>query len=288
VKPDIAIGMMTTAAIVVAIAGLGLRGVVRIGAERSYPPSLPLNRLWRYLRKAVFGLLDEVVVQTADGAEWIRKNTWASKVTVIPNGIPWPMPVFEPRLEPPAKEAQQRHLIAVGRLRPEKQFDQLINVFARLAERFSNWNLMIVGDGPLGPQLSQQVHMLGLQDRILIPGRVGNVSDWYQSADLAALTSEFEGFPNVLLEAMACGLPAVSYDCLTGPSDIISQGKNGLLVPVGDQAALEEALGYLMADDQARLTLSKNAVAVKERFSEPKVFSQWELLFESHVGTRGG
>ena len=119
----------------------------------------------------------------------------------------------------------------------------------------------------------------GLAERVLLPGRAGNVGDWYAASSLYVMSSRFEGFPNTLAEAMACGLPAVSFDCDTGPRDIIRHEVDGLLVPAGDAAALEAALRRLMADPALRGRFAARASEVRERFSLASVSARWEQLF---------
>ena len=106
------------------------------------------------------------------------------------------------------------------------------------------------------------------------------MADWYQRASIFALTSKFEGMPNVLLEALAHGCPAVSYDCDTGPRDIIRDGVDGILVTPGDLVALGAALQSMMQDEDMRLRMAAQAIAVRDRFSIDVVLAQWEQLFE--------
>jgi glycosyltransferase involved in cell wall biosynthesis len=127
---------------------------------------------------------------------------------------------------------------------------------------------------------------MGLVQRVAMPGMAGNVAYWYGQADLFALTSLSEGFPNVLAEAMAHGVPAVSVDCNTGPRDIIRHGIDGLLVPPDDIAALSEALSRVMGDAALRGQLAINATQARERFSVEKIGQMWETLFLSLCGSQ--
>jgi glycosyltransferase involved in cell wall biosynthesis len=173
----------------------------------------------------------------------------------------------------------RKRLLAVGRLDYQKGFELLIEAFARLAADARDWELVIVGQGPLREALGERLEELGIGDAAYLAGEVGNLDDWYRDADLFALSSRFEGFPNALLEAMAHGLPAVSFDCDTGPRDIIRPGVDGLLVAPGDVGALEAALRRLMGDAALREQFGKRATDVRDRFAMERVAELWEDLF---------
>jgi glycosyltransferase involved in cell wall biosynthesis len=278
IQPDIALGMMTSTNILLALAALSLPALRTIGAERIYPPQLPLGYLWETLRSYTYRLLNAVTVLTSESEEWIKSNTYARKISVIPNAAFYPLLVQEPRIIPTASE--RKILLAVGRLDKQKGYDLLIETFYNLSAKYPDWDLVILGEGSLRPALEKQIRDLDLEKRILIPGRAGNVGEWYESADLYAMSSRFEGFPNTLVEAMSYGLPAVSFDCETGPRDIIRHEVDGLLARLGDVVALTTALDRLMGDKELRMRLSANAVEVRERFSMEKIAGLWEQLFD--------
>lgn len=119
----------------------------------------------------------------------------------------------------------------------------------------------------------------GLEERVLMPGRLGNVSEWYARADLFVLSSRYEGFPNVLAEAMAAGLPVVSSNCPTGPSDLVHNGVDGILVPVGDTDALAEALDLLMRNALLRQSLGATGRQIGSRLDLGRIAACWESLF---------
>lgn len=279
IRPDVVLAMMTTPSVLLALARTGMRGFVALGSERSYPPRVPLGHAWGRLRAHLYARLDVVVALTNESAEWLKQHTRARRIAVIPNPVTWPLPAQAPRLIPPQPEGWST-LLTVGRLSEEKGFHRLIAIFQAMAAHFPQWRLVILGEGPERKALEAQVRSAGLQQRILLPGRAGNVGEWYAAADLYVLSSRFEGFPNTLAEAMAHGLPAVAFDCDTGPRDIIRDGVDGVLVPAGDTTAMESALRRLMGDAPLRQQLGAEAVEIRSRYSMVRVVGMWERLFQ--------
>lgn len=280
IKPDIALGMMTTANVLLALAAWGLPQLRAVGSERIHPPQYPLGVLWEGLRRLSYGRLAAITALTRESAVWIKGYTGARRVPVIPNAVPWPLLLQAPRLCPNSVCPSERHLLlAVGRLDMQKGFDWLIESFSALAKKYADWDLVILGEGPQRLALQAQVRMAGLEQRVFFLGRAGNVGEWYERADLYVMSSRFEGFPNTLAEAMAHGLAAVSFDCDTGPRDIIRHETDGLLVPPGDVAGLAAALGRLMSDAALRQRFAGRAVEARERFSMERIAGMWEELF---------
>jgi glycosyltransferase involved in cell wall biosynthesis len=217
---------------------------------------------------------------TSEGVDWLQREIPRARGVVMPNPVPFPLPVNTPELLPDKTiSAERKILLAVGRMSEEKGFAGLIEAFASLAEKCSQWDLVILGDGPLRSVLAQQIQAVGLGGRVFIPGRAGNVGAWYERAALYVLSSRVEGFPNTLGEAMAHGCAAVSFDCDTGPRDLIRHEVDGLLVPPGDLAALALSLGRLMQDDALRAKLAARALEVRSRYSMPRVLGLWDELF---------
>lgn len=281
VQPDIALGMMTTANVLLSLAALNLPTLRTIGAERIHPPQKPLGYLWETLRSRTYGILNAVTALSSEGENWIKTHTNAQRVRVIPNAVNWPLPGQEPRIIPSALYQSERQLLlAVGRLDAQKGFDWLIDAFSNLADKHPGWDLVILGEGRLRATLDKQIQKSALGHRIFLPGRAGNMGEWYESADLYVMSSRFEGFPNTLAEAIAHGLAAVSFDCDTGPRDIIRHELDGLLVPLGNVAELTTALDRLMGDALTRQRFAERAVEVRERFSMERIAGMWEKLFE--------
>lgn len=279
-RPQVALAMMSSSNILLALATIGLRGIATVGSERTHPPQFPLGVAWETLRKYLYRRLTAVVALTEESAAWLHQNTRVRKITVIPNAVYWPLPDLKPHIKIPALPVGGMILLAVGRMSEEKQFDLLITVFQRLASDLPDWVLVILGEGPDRKLLEAQVQSTGLRDRILLPGRAGNVGRWYETADLYVMSSRFEGFPNSLVEAMAHGCAAVSFDCDTGPRDIIRHEVDGLLVPAGDLDALEAALRRMMSDTSLRHRFAERASETRERFSIGRIADMWKQLFE--------
>lgn len=278
-KPDVALGMMTGANVILALAAWGL--CKSVGSERIHPPQFPLSFIWEKLRSITYRMLNVVVAQTKESAQWLVDNTSVKAVVVIPNMSSGVLSIQEPILIPENYCVQgQKVLLAVGRLDRQKGFDELIYAFSKIAAANQDWDLVILGEGELRPSLENLVSKVGLANRIRLPGRAGNVGKWYEYADIYVMSSRFEGFPNTLLEAMSYGLPVVSYDCDTGPRDIITNEVDGLLVKQGDIFALQSTLARLMNDKELRALFATNALRVNERFSVNRVVKLWENLFE--------
>lgn len=276
-RPDAVLGIMTTAGVLVGMSSIGL-GLRTIGSERTFPPNFPLGAVAEWLRRIVYSWLTVVTAQTREGARWLERNTGARQISVIPNSVIWPLPNHAPSKPPPVTPGR-RLLVTVGRLGPEKQTAGLIKTFAKLAERHRDWDLAVVGGGGLADELAGLVRRLGMEERIQLVGPVGNVADWYRASSAFALTSKFEGFPNALLEAMSHELPVVSFDCQTGPAEMIVDGENGLLVPADDFSALEASLDRVFADASLRARLGRSASLVRDQFSESAVMSLWARTF---------
>jgi len=279
-RPQVALAMMSTPSVLLALAGHGMPGLVRVGSERCYPPHAPLAWPWSSARRHTYGRLDAVVALTGECRRWIATQTSARSVPVIPNAVAWPLPSAAPWIVPNAVVAPARRvLLAVGRLDPVKNFGGLLAVFARLSGRHPDWDLVILGDGPERPALQAARTAWGLAGRVHLPGIAGNVGQWHERCDLFVLSSHSEGFPNALAEALCHGMPVVSVDCDTGPRDIVRHGVDGLLVAPGNPDALEQALDALMGNCVLRQHFAAQAADARERFSIERVAGMWEALF---------
>lgn len=292
-SPAAMVGMMTACSILAIIAAIGtpIRVIV---SERNNPLRKNTRAAWKWLRKYLYRFADAHVAQTRDTARWLTKNVKAGEIRVIPNAVSWPLAAGKPVRDPVAwLRHGDRCVLAVGTKWYQKGFDLLVDAFAEAADSGAEWKLVIAGiessdgknDDPVR-LLTERAERLGIGDRIHFPGMVGNISDWYEQAEIFALSSRYEGYPNVLMEAMAAGCACIAFDCDTGPADVVSTEVDGLLVKPEDTGALSAGLKRLMEDPGLRSRLAENAVEVRARYAEERVFEQWLNLLEKLRTTR--
>jgi len=224
--------------------------------------------------------LDAFVTLTAsDAADYARTlATTDTRVATIPNALSWPVG--------PARNYDQRVVVAAGRLVPRKGMARLIRAFAPVARRHPDWELRIYGSGRLEEKLRERIERLGLGDRVRLMGHTEDLPAAFDDASVFASASLAEGFPMVMLEALSKGLPLVSFDCPRGPADIIRHGANGLLVPDGDIPALSEALEAMVADDDRRRRMGADALASAEEYAVDRIAASWDTLIDELAGRR--
>jgi glycosyltransferase involved in cell wall biosynthesis len=278
-SPDVVLSFLDTTNILTLFATLGMRLPV-IVSERTdpfYNDQLP--RIWRALRRVSYPLAAKVVVQTE--AVLARMKPMLGKiVTAIPN------PVVDPGARHSAHDAslaEPKWIIGIGRLSKEKGFDLLLEAFAQIADKHVDWSLRILGDGPAFASLERQIQNMGLEGRAFLMGRTSDPFPLLVKSSLFVLSSRFEGFPNALCEAMSCGLPVISFDCPSGPSEIIRNGVDGILLPRENLSALADAMDSLMSEPDRRNRLAAHAPDIIQRFGLERVLDEWEQLI-SQVG----
>lgn len=280
ILPDIALSMMISSNVHLAIATIGTK-ILSVGSEHFHPPNCPSGPIWEVLRRYSYFILGAVTTLTHDTAKWLEANTYVRHVSVICNPNIWPLPLQSPILPISSICSLERKvLLAVGRLSSEKGFDLLISAFDVICHDYPDWDLVILGEGSLRSVLNHQIQDSCLDGRVFLPGNAGNIGEWYERADLYVMSSRFEGFGNVLVEALSYGLPVVSFDCDTGPRNIIRHGIDGLLVEHNDFNALALAIARLMGNATLRQQFSINAVEARDRFSIEKIARLWDTLFK--------
>ena len=284
IRPDIIISFLTHVNVAAILSAMGTRIPV-IVSERTYPPGYQLDFFLSTLRKFTYPAASCVVMQTDQGLRWLNAKVGKDNSTVIANPVLYPMNQTEPMLHiNDVVSENQKLCIAVGRLVDGKGLPKIIEAFSQLSKKYQEWDLVILGDGPQREMLELQIKRLGCNGRVHLPGRVGNLSDWYAAADLFIMNSRFEGFPNSLLEAMAHGLPVISTDCDTGPREMISHGINGLLLSaIPTNLELKVAIESVITDPDFAASLGVAARMVRSQFSVAKIGDQWIQLIEMHL-----
>lgn len=271
-SPQVVISFIDTMNVLALAAASGLNIPVII-SERTDPSKHRIGATWNRLRQWKYPSASRLVVQNQP-AQILFRPLLGERVCVIPNPI----------LQPPAVQGETPFLpdrpvvINVGRLSREKGCDLLIRAFAKLTDRYSEWKLLILGDGPQRSDLERLVSELELGERVSLPGRVKNPYDYYRKADLFVLPSRYEGLPNALCEAMACGMAVVAANCSPGVTEVVQDGVNGLLAQVEDIGSLATAMDNLMSDEERRARLGEQARLSVERFNLDRVMTLWENL----------
>ena len=216
--------------------------------------------------------LDKFIVLTEeDKASW----TELSNVEVIPDPLAFDVAEVSP--------LKAKRVIAVGRYVYQKGFDLLLQAWAKIEKQFPDWELAIYGMGDRSPydNLAKQ---LGVDmNRCHLNGSTQNIRKEYLESSLFVFSSRFEGFGMVLIEAMACGLPVVSFDCPCGPKDIVSQDEDGLLVPSGDIDKLADAMECILYDENMRNRYALAAAKNVQRFILKEVAKRWQILFDDII-----
>ncbi|WP_310411680.1 glycosyltransferase family 4 protein [Chamaesiphon sp. OTE_8_metabat_110] len=278
-QPDAIVSFMSAVNVHTILAGWNLN-IPIIVSEHTYPGAIDINRIWQLLMKWSYRHADLVTVLTQNAIPFYPPAAGYQTIA-IPNPILTPAPAIET-----ARLLATPSLIAVGRLEHCKGFDLLLRAFHQLQAKYPQWQLTILGEGKHRAALEELRSQLALTDRVHFPGAVTNVREYLHQADLFVLSSRIEGFPMALCEAMACGLPVVAADCLSGPRDIIEDGVNGVLVATEDIAALVAGLDALMSDPARRHHLAQHAPQVLARFGLERVMATWTEAIEKSIYRR--
>lgn len=249
-----------------------------IAAERVDPAAYP-DRIAKLLKKYA-AKADGWVFQTDDAKKWYGDSIRNCQSIVIPNAI---NPVF---IRPRYIGEKRKVIAGAGRLDSQKNFGLLIRAFSQIASDYPEYNLTIYGKGDKEIELKQLAASLGLQDRVLFPGNIQNIADEMEKNTMFVLSSDFEGMPNALMEAMALGLPCVSTDCpCGGPRYLIQDGVNGLLVPVGNVDKMAAAMREMLASSPKSGSLGEKARKITEKLEPNRIYGQWEQFICSLVET---
>jgi GalNAc-alpha-(1->4)-GalNAc-alpha-(1->3)-diNAcBac-PP-undecaprenol alpha-1,4-N-acetyl-D-galactosaminyltransferase len=263
IRPDFVLSFLVTSNILTLIVGVFLKIEVFV-SERS-SPNRKIPFYTDLFRRFTYPFAKGIIVQTKAACEKFSGSVMNNNIGIIPN------PVGEiVRTEDCVKE---NTILSVGRLIDLKGHDYLLRAFAQM--NLQDWKLVILGEGPNRQVLENLAVSLGVDDRVEMPGQVSNVASWYDRSSIFVLTSLSEGFPNALLEAMAFGMPCISFDCVSGPSDLIEHQVNGLLVPVRDVAGLSYWLQVLATDAALRNNLASAGMTKTRRYALKTVSNEY-------------
>lgn len=249
-----------------------------IAAERCDPKAY--GKLFSRMLKKYASRADGWVFQTDEARDWYAPYFKECKSAVIPNAI------NQAFIRPNYKGENRKCIAGVGRLSSQKNFSLLIKAFAEIASEFRDYDLIIYGKGELEKELKELAFAYGLQDRVVFPGNIQNIADEMEQNTLFVLSSDFEGMPNALIEAMALGLPCISTDCpCGGPRYLIKDGVNGVLIPVGNVKMLADAMRNMLLSPERAGAIGEEARKVTETLAPNKIYSQWEQFIGSIVDT---
>lgn len=276
-KPDLVISMPEKVNIWVALSLFGT-GIPVVVSERNNPALYPKSKLKRALRMPCYRLATNgVVFQTQDAMSYFPKYI-QNKGVIIHNPLDLNrIPSVESSTE------RRKEIIGVGRLVDQKNFKLLISAFSEFQKLHNDYVLKIYGEGPFQKELFKYASQILKPDSFLFPGKRSDVLELIKSSEVFVLSSDYEGMPNALIEAMALGLPVISTDCpIGGPRELIKNEVNGLLIPVGDKEALVKALCNVVNNEELRMKISRNALAIRETLEVNKIANEW-LNFLQHV-----
>jgi glycosyltransferase involved in cell wall biosynthesis len=273
-RPEVIISFCQSTNVMTLLATRGLSMPI-IVSEHNDPAQPILRKEWTYLRRWTYPWASKITVLSASYVNYFPLQVQRN-CTVVPNPIVMPNKIADDRIT--SNEQGTKNIIAMGTIIEQKGFDNLLKAFSLIAEKYSDWHLTIWGEGPERARLVSLCNEAGLEQRIHLPGLTNQPFEKMKQADLFVLSSRFEGFPMVLCEAMACGLPVISFDCSAGIRDIIRDGVDGVLVPSEDVHALAGAMRTLMRAPQERQRLASHAPEILDRFGLEKVMSIWDQL----------
>lgn len=232
------------------------------------------GKLMQLLAKSMFAFADGVILQTRQCANFFPKRV-QRKAVILPN------PLNEQFLGKQYVGERRKTIVAVGRVDENKNHQMLIQAYEDIMSEYPEYQLVIYGDGDRRQQLLEYIREKKLTQKVSMPGKVKDVAAHIREAAVYVLTSNTEGMPNSLIEAMVLGLPVISTNCpCGGPETIIQDGVNGLLIPVGDTKALAEALKKILGNQEYACKLGENAAKLSEELHPDKVNRQWEQYLE--------
>lgn len=269
IRPDETVNFWFQSAYMAALMKKSITGKV-IYSERGDPGDKEYSGALGIIRKLTLPRIDGFVFQSKGAQSYFDKAV-QSRSTVIPN------PVFVKADEFPEVKQRRKAIVTVGRLHPQKNQRLLIDAFAMIADEIPEYTLEIYGDGEMREELQDLINKLGLSGRAFLKGTSQQIHKLIYDASLFVLSSDYEGLPNTLLEAMALGIPSISTDCKPGGArEIIDDGVDGWITPIGDKEKLAEAITSLLNDEQKRNQIANQGRIAMLSYMPSDIYGKWE------------
>lgn len=250
-----------------ALLGLNVKHVV---SERNSPAHFAGKWTTKVLSRWLMKQADGFIFQTRQARDYYGGRI-AERSTIIHNPIcELSQDLFKPVLE------RKKVIVSVGRLNKQKNYAVLVKAFAQVLKEYPDYTLIIYGDGKERDNLVELITKLELTDKVYLSGTQSNVHKEIVDAAMFVMSSDFEGMPNALMEAMVLGIPCVSTDCpCGGPAELIVNGKNGILVPVGDIDAMTNAMKSILSNNKFAELIGREASLIKETHSADLICKKW-------------
>jgi glycosyltransferase involved in cell wall biosynthesis len=272
-KPDVVLAMPEKVNVWTVLFLIGT-GVPVVVSERNDPHRHPQSKIKRMLRCLVYPFAKGFIFQTQEAADYFSRRTRA-------HGIVLDNPLDTARIPSHCEGARKPVVVAAGRLHSQKNFAMLIRAFARFYKAHHAYSLVIYGEGPERNELMRIASRLGVAGAVELPGQSKTLLSEINDCAMFVLSSDYEGMPNVLIEAMACGLPCVATDCpIGGVRSLIQDGENGLLVEPGNEKRLTAAMSAVADDPDLAERLGNNAAKIQSRLDEAVVAAEWRRYLE--------
>ena len=272
-QADVVVSFLSIINIATLIASIGLNKKI-ILSERNDPSKEPLGKLNRLIRNLLYSFLrcDNFVFQTHDAMIYFNKSI-QNRSNVIPN----PLSVLPDMYE----GVRRKRIVTIARLEPQKNISLLIKCFYNICCRYPDYILDIYGKGILLDELKMYTEMLGIGEKVIFHGFVKNLHEHIKDASIYVMSSNYEGISNGMLEALAMGIPVVATDCPIGGAKMyIEHGINGLLVPVGDEEKLTEALTAMIERPEYAESLGRRAINIRRDLSVENIGLMWKRVID--------
>lgn len=273
-NPDFVLSFLTRTNVMTLLAAFGMAFPIVV-SERNNPAVQPFGKLWKWLQTRLYPRAFGLVTMTQGALDYFpveaRRRGW-----VIANAVDLPLNWDNRR--------GTNLLAAVGRLTHQKGFDLLLEAFALIAPKHPDWRLVIWGEGDDRKALEAQRDALGLKEQVEMPGVTSRPGLWIETADVFVLSSRYEGWGIVLLEAMAAGLPVVSFECEWGPGTMVMHRVDGILVPRENVLALAKALDEMMSDTTGREKMAAAAAVTARNYMPEYILARWDEVVSAAVG----